>query len=197
MPTNQTETELNTFPVIHTNRLDLVEIRQQHLKNIYNLFSDENVTRFYNLLPLTVESDAQKFIDWYQNRFKEKLGIRWGISLKGEQDIIGTIGFNNFTKRHKANIGYDLQPDYWNKGIMTEALRAVINFGFNQLEINRMEAEVMQGNVNSEKLLLKLNFLKEGVLREWMLWNNNYYDMSMFSLLKSDSEGNRKQTLIA
>jgi len=197
MPTNQTETELNTFPVIHTNRLDLVEIRQQHLKNIYNLFSDENVTRFYNLLPLTVESDAQKFIDWYQNRFKEKLGIRWGISLKGEQDIIGTIGFNNFTKRHKANIGYDLQPDYWNKGIMTEALRAVINFGFNQLEINRMEAEVMQGNVNSEKLLLKLNFLKEGVLREWMLWNDNYYDMSMFSLLKSDSEGNRKQTLIA
>jgi len=197
MPTNQTETELNTFPVIHTNRLDLVEIRQQHLKNIYNLFSDENVTRFYNLLPLTVESDAQKFIDWYQNRFKEKLGIRWSISLKGEQDIIGTIGFNNFTKRHKANIGYDLQPDYWNKGIMTEALRAVINFGFNQLEINRMEAEVMQGNVNSEKLLLKLNFLKEGVLREWMLWNDNYYDMSMFSLLKSDSEGNRKQTLIA
>ena len=197
MPTNQTETELTTFPAIHTNRLDLVEIRQQHLINIYNLFADENVTRFYNLLPLTVESDAQKFIDWYQNRFKEKLGIRWGISLKGEQDIIGTIGFNNFKKRHKANIGYDLQPDYWNKGIMTEALRAVINFGFNQLEINRMEAEVMQGNVNSEKLLLKLNFLKEGVLREWMLWNDNYYDMSMFSLLKSDSEGNRKQTLIA
>ena len=197
MPKNQTETELTTFPAIHTNRLDLVEIRQQHLINIYNLFADENVTRFYNLLPLTVESDAQKFIDWYQNRFKEKLGIRWGISLKGEQDIIGTIGFNNFTKRHKANIGYDLQPDYWNKGIMTEALRAVINFGFNQLEINRMEAEVMQGNVNSEKLLLKLNFLKEGVLREWMLWNDNYYDMSMFSLLKSDSEGNRKQTLIA
>ena len=197
MLVNQTETELTTFPAIHTNRLELVEIRQHHLKNIYDLFADENVTRFYNLLPLTVESDAQKFIDWYQNRFKEKLGIRWGISLKGEQDIIGTIGFNNFTKRHKANIGYDLQPDYWNKGIMTEALRAVINFGFNQLEINRMEAEVMQGNVNSEKLLLKLNFLKEGVLREWMLWNDNYYDMSMFSLLKSDSEGNRKQTLIA
>jgi len=197
MPKNQTDIELTTFPSIHTTRLDLVEIRQHHLINIYNLFADENVTRFYNLLPLTVESDAQKFIDWYQNRFKEKLGIRWGISLKGEQDIIGTIGFNNFTKRHKANIGYDLQPDYWNKGIMTEALRAVINFGFNQLEINRMEAEVMQGNVNSEKLLLKLNFLKEGVLREWMLWNDNYYDMSMFSLLKSDSEGNRKQTLIA
>ena len=191
MLVNQTETELTTFPAIHTNRLDLVEIRQQHLINIYNLFADENVTQFYNLLPLTKESDAQKFIDWYQNRFKDNPGIRWGISLKGEQDIIGTIGFNNFTKHHKANIGYDLRPEYWNKGIMTEALSAVINYGFNQLEINRMEAEVMQGNVNSERLLLKLNFMKEGILRQWMYWNDNHYDMSMFSLLKTDFEGNR------
>jgi len=191
MLANQTEIELTAFPSIHTNRFDLVEIRQHHLINIYNLFADENVTRFYNLLPLIVESDAQKFIDWYQNRFRDNLGIRWGISLKGEQDIIGTIGFNNFTKRHKANIGYDLQPDYWNKGIMTEALRAVINFGFNQLEINRIEAEVMQGNVNSEKLLLKLNFMKEGVLRQWMFWNDNHYDMSMFSLLKADYDDHR------
>ena len=104
----------------------------------------------------------------------------------GEQNIIGIIGFNNFTKRHKANIGFDLQSESWNKGIMTEALSAVLNFGFNQLEINRIEAEVMPGNENSEKLLLKLNFKKEGVLRQWMFWNDKHYDMSMFSLLKSD-----------
>lgn len=191
MLTNQTENELTNFPTIQTNRLDLVEIKQHHLTNIYNLFADENVTRFYNLLPLTMESDAKKFIDWYQNRFKDNLGIRWGISLKGEQNIIGTIGFNNFTKRQKANIGYDLQTDYWNKGFMTEALIAVINFGFNQLEINRIEAEVMQGNENSERLLLKLNFKKEGVLRQWMFWNDKHYDMSMFSLLKRDYDENR------
>ena len=99
MLVNQTETELTTFPAIHTNRLDLVEIRQQHLINIYNLFADENVTRFYNLLPLTKESDAQKFIDWYQNRFKDNQGIRWGISLIGEQNIIGIIGFNKANNR--------------------------------------------------------------------------------------------------
>jgi len=186
MQKNQTETILTNFPTIRTKRLELVEITQLHLKDIYNLFADENVTRFYNLLPLTVESEAQKFIDWFETRFNDKLGIRWGISLKGELNIVGTIGFNNYTKRHRANIGYDLQTAYWNNGIMTEALSAVINFGFNELQVNRIEAEVMQGNVNSERLLNKLNFKKEGILRQWMFWNEKYYDMSMFSLLKTD-----------
>jgi len=104
--------------------------------------------------------------------------------LKGEKIIIGTIGFNNFTKNHRANIGYDLQPEYWNLGYMTEALNEILNFGFNQLAINRIEAEVMQGNENSEKLLYRFNFKKEGVLRQWMFWNENYYDMSMFALLR-------------
>ena len=188
MQINHTENTLTNFPTIQTERLELVKITQLHLKDIYNLFADENVTRFYNLLPLTEESEAQKFIDWYENRFSDKLGIRWGISLKGEQNIIGTVGFNNFAKRHRANIGYDLQTEYWNKGIMTETLEAVLDFGFNRLEINRIEAEVMQGNENSERLLNKLNFMKEGVLRQWMFWNDKYYDMSMFSLLKTDYE---------
>ncbi|MDR1402923.1 MAG: GNAT family N-acetyltransferase [Tannerellaceae bacterium] len=69
---------------------------------------------------------------------------------------------------------------------MTEALETVIDFGFNSLEINRIEAEVMQGNIVSEKVLEKSGFKNEGVLRQWMYWNGNYYDMTMFSLLKKD-----------
>jgi len=184
--TNKTDFTVDTFPTLHTDRLDLIEIKQVHLADLYKLFSDENVTRFYNLLPLTNEQEAQKSIDWFQSRFKDKLGIRWGIAFKGQQNIIGTIGFNNFTKRHRANIGYDLQTEHWNNGYITEALKTVINFGFDQLEINRIEAEVMQGNNISEKVLDKLNFKNEGVLREWMFWNGKHYDMTMFSLLKAD-----------
>ena len=188
MQTNKTEYTLDTFPILSTNRLDLVEIKQMHLDDLYKLFSDENVTRFYNLLPLKNGKEAQKSIDWFQARFKDKLGIRWGIAIKGQENIIGTVGFNNFTKRHRANIGYDLKTEHWNNGYITEALTTVISFGFNQLEINRIEAEVMQGNVISEKVLEKLNFKNEGVLREWMYWNEKHYDMTMFSLLKSDYE---------
>ena len=109
-----------------------------------------------------------------------------GIALKGHNSIIGTIGFNNFTKKHRANLGYDLQKDFWNKGYTTEALKVVIAFGFKQLEINRIEAEVMPGNLASEKVLTKLGLIKEGISRQWMYWNDKHYDMTMFSLLQFD-----------
>lgn len=176
----------DTFPILHTDRLDLVEIKQDHLADIFKLFGDNRVTQFYNVVTLANEEEGQKFIDWFRNRFTDKAGIRWGISLKGHDNIIGTIGFNNFTKRHRANIGYDLQADFWNKGYLTEALKTVIEFGFKQLDINRIEAEVMQGNVASEKILTKTGFKNEGVLRQWMYWNDKHYDMTMFSLLQSD-----------
>lgn len=187
MQLSNSEHLLESFPLLETARLSLVEIKQEHLPDIYKLFGDKKVTEFYNMLPLKSEQEAQKTIDWFRDRFKDKLGIRWGISLKGHRNIIGTVGFNNYKPKHRAGIGYDLQAEHWNKGYMTEALKAVINYGFSVLYINRIEAEVMHGNIFSEKLLEKLNFKKEGVLREWMLWNEKHYDMSMYSLLKSEN----------
>jgi len=175
-----------SFPTLNTDRLDLIEINKNHLGDLFKLFGDEKVTRFYNMLPLKNEQEAQKSIDWFSKRFKDKLGIRWGIALKGQKEIIGTIGFNKFRKNHRANIGYDLQTEHWNNGYTTVALNEVLSFGFNKLEINRIEGEVMQGNIISEKVLEKLNFTNEGVLREWMYWNEKHYDMTMFSLLRSD-----------
>lgn len=176
----------DTFPILYTDRLQLVEIEQHHLTDIFKLFSDSKVTRFYNIKTLTSESEAKKIIDLFQSRFNEKVGIRWGISPIGVNNIIGTIGFNNFSKQHRANIGYDLQSESWNKGYLNEVLKSVVEFGFNHLEINRIEAEVMQGNIASEKVLSKNGFKNEGVLRQWMYWNDKHYDMSMFSLLRSD-----------
>lgn len=183
---------LDTFPTLHTGRLALIEIKQEHLGDIFKLFSDNKVTQFYNVVTLTKEEEAQKFIDWFRNRFAAKSAVRWGISLKGHNSIIGTIGFNNFTKRHRANLGYDLQAGFWNKGYATEALKVVIDFGFNELNINRIEAEVMQGNTASERVLTKLGFIREGILRQWMYWSDKHYDMTMFSLLKSDPKWTEK-----
>lgn len=174
------------FPTLHTKRLDLVEIKAEHSGDIFKLFGDERVTQFYNAVTLTNQSEAQTFVDWFHSRFINKEGIRWGISMKGHSNIIGTIGFNNFTKRHRANIGYDLQADFWNRGFITEALEAVIEYGFNELDINRIEAEVMPGNPASEKVLSKIGFKNEGLLRQWMYWNDKHYGMIMFSLLQSE-----------
>lgn len=82
----------------------------------------------------------------------EKLGIRWGSVEKGKDKLIDTIG-------------YDLQKEFWGKGIMKETLQTIIRYGFEQL---------------------KVNFQKEGILRDWMYWSGKHGDMSMFALLRSD-----------
>lgn len=174
------------FPALQTSRLDLVEITADHRKDIFKLFADVEVTRFYNVVPLKEEKEAQRYIDWFASRFSDGLGVRWGIALKGQRRIIGTLGFNHYIKDHRGNIGYDLMKEHWNGGYISEALRTIIEYGFHVLEINRLEAEVMQSNTASERVLEKLGFVREGVLRQWMLWNNRYYDMTMFSLLRSD-----------
>lgn len=176
----------DTFPVLHTERLQLIEIKQEHLGDLFRLFGTPEVTRYYNVVTLTEEGEAQKFIDFFHARYLMKAAIRWGIALKDENQIIGTIGFNNFTVNHRANIGYDLLPPFWNKGYATEALGVVLDFGFTRLGVNRIEAEVMPGNTASERLLETLGFTREGVLRQWMYWNEKHYDMTMFSLLRSE-----------
>ena len=177
---------LDIFPVLETERLNLIEIQQEHLHDLFTLFSDEKVTRFYNIKTFQSPQDGQIYLDWFRSRFTEKLGIRWGIQIKGREGIIGTIGYNNFTPHHRANIGYDIQSTHWGNRYMTEVLAAVIDFGFNSLQINRIEAEVMNGNTASGKLLEKARFSKEGTLRDWMYWNGTHYDMIMYSILKKD-----------
>jgi ribosomal-protein-alanine N-acetyltransferase len=178
---------LINFPVLQTERLDLIEIEQRHLSDLFELFGDDSVTEFYNVKTLSQPDEAQKYLDWFRSRYDDQSGIRWGIALKGQKNIIGTIGFNNYSKGHRANIGYDLQKVYWNKGYIKEAIGEVVKYGFEQLGINRIEAEVMPGNIYSEKALMRIGFKKEGLLRDWMLWNETHYDMIMYSLLRSEN----------
>lgn len=174
------------FPILHSERFDLIEIEAIHTEDIFALYSNEEVTKYFDLLPLKNLAEATKEVDFYRNRFLSKEGIRWGIVFKGTDKIIGTIGYNKVIENHKGRIGYDLLPEYWGKGYMTELLERIIKYGFENYTIERIEAEVMLGNVGSEKLLEKVGFKKEGVLKQWMYWNNRYFDIIMYALLKRD-----------
>lgn len=89
--------------------------------------------------------------------------------------------FSSFPKI-RADLGYDLRPEYWNSGIMTEALGAVIDFTFNKIQVNRIEASVSNENNASIRVLEKLGFVKEGVLRKRSYWGGSYHDMVMLSI---------------
>lgn len=181
-------TVFDKFPAIRTPHLELVQITEEHANDLFKIFGDKQVNRYHNHLPPEDEKDCSRLITHFRSRFEAKSAIRWGIRLNDNNEIIGTVGFNSFIKKHRANLGYDLQYAYWNRGIITEALYAVISFGFYALDINRIEAEVMEGNDPSIEVLHTIGFKQEGILRQWMYWNNKHYDMLMFSLLRSDGQ---------
>ena len=98
--------------------------------------------------------------------------------------MIGTCGFTRFDFRHdSAEIGYVLNPDFWGRGLMPEAAAAVMNFGFEKLLLNRIEAKHLTGNEASRRVMEKAGMRFEGVLREGMLVKGKYVDVGICSIL--------------
>ncbi|WP_089282979.1 GNAT family N-acetyltransferase [Anaerovirgula multivorans] len=153
-------------------------------------WSDNEVTRYMNINAFSDIDQAKEMIDLLNHLFKEKQAIRWGIYNKEFDWLIGTCGYNSGLKEETyiGEIGYELGSQYWRQGFMVEALTCIINYGFNTLNLNRIEAYVMLENQKSLKLLEKLGFQKEGILRERGYYKNQFWDEYIFSLLKRDRE---------
>ncbi|SDQ57207.1 GNAT family N-acetyltransferase [Virgibacillus salinus] len=172
-------------PPLETERLVLREISKDDAEGIFACFSNGNVTRHYGQETLKNIEQAEAFVDFFAKSYKEKRGIRWGIEIKGTQGIIGTIGFNAWSPKHKrAEIGYEVHSKQWRKGYTFEAISKVIEYGFGEFGLTRIGAVVFIDNEASNKLLTKLGFLKEGVLRDYMYQNGEAYDTYVYSLLK-------------
>ncbi|NLU90930.1 GNAT family N-acetyltransferase [Chitinophaga sp. Ak27] len=176
------------FPVLQTSRLRLIEIQYVHQPDLFYLFTDKQVTQYYHVIPLQEVADVRKIVDMLKQRFRDKQAIRWGIALDNQQELIGTIGFNSWVPGHKAVLIYALVQEYWGKGIMTEAINAVVQYGFNTLQLKRIEAEVLRGNTGSERVLQKTGFQHEGLLRQGMMWNGAAYDINMYARLATDPQ---------
>ncbi|PAD68674.1 GNAT family N-acetyltransferase [Bacillus sp. 7586-K] len=173
------------FPTLETDRLILREMTKEDAEGIFTCFSNEDVTRYYGQETLEKIEQAEKIVDFYSKSYSEKRGIRWGIERRGTKGIIGTIGFNAWLPKHKrAEIGYELHPDYWRNGYTLEAVLKVISYGFEKLDLTRIGAVVFIENKASNNLLEKVGFQKEGVLRDYMYQNGKAYDTYVYSLLR-------------
>ncbi|WP_153721798.1 GNAT family N-acetyltransferase [Sporosarcina cascadiensis] len=173
------------FPQIETDRLRLREIEQDDAASLFAYFSTDEVTRYYGQDSFQQIEQAEDLIKSFSASYDETKGIRWGIEHKETNELIGTIGFHLLSLRHKrAEIGYDLHPEHWGKGYASEAVKAAISYGFEVMELTRIGAVVFIENEASSKLLLKLGFEKEGVLRDYMYQNGTAHDTYIYSLLK-------------
>ena len=178
------------FPALTSERLILTKITSSDCASLCDLFSNPDVVKFYDLEPFTDTSQAEKLIALFESRYNSTSGIRWAIRTK-TGELIGTCGFNSWSeKMRNATIGYDLKPDYWNKGISTEALFEILRVAFvGKLPcgpLHRIQADTIPGNVASEKVLKKLGFKEEGIRRESAYVKGQYHDMKCFGILRPE-----------
>ena len=173
------------FPEIETERLLLREILPEDVDAIFRIFSSEDVTRYCDLVTYTDPAQAAELIDFFDECFELERAIRWGIERKEDGALIGTCGFV-WLRTYRGEIGYDLHPDYWGQGYMREALDAILDFGFSELGLNRIEALVMVENERSARLLRALGFQEEGVLRQHDFFKGQFHDMRLFAILADD-----------
>jgi [ribosomal protein S5]-alanine N-acetyltransferase len=176
----------NIFPEINTERLNLREIKQDDAESIYKLLSNPEVIKHDSFELFTNIKQAEDLIKCFSDEYKQRSSIFWGICLKNESEIIGFCKCEIEIPEVRAEFGYDLRHEYWNMGIMTEALDSIIEFTFNTIDVNRIEALVSTKNNGSIRVLEKLGFIKEGILRERSCFRGSYHDMAMLSILKKE-----------
>lgn len=175
------------FPRLETERFILRKEEEIDRHDIFELYSIESVVKHMPFTPFISVEDAVDEMNWYKKIFKEQSGLRWMIEDRESKKVIGTCGFLNYEKIHnRIEIGYDLSPDFWGKGIMTEVAKCIIDFGFLRMKINKIEAKVEPENEASIRLMHKLGFHKEGVLRQHKFEKGKYIDLAIFSMLKSE-----------
>lgn len=183
------------FPELTTERLELCELTREHVGWYFDHFSIPEIAVGQGFPPpRDIEGAREELEQYIVGLFEKGLGYRWGIRMKGQEDIIGSVGFYAWEKEHeKARMGYDLRPAYWGKGIMREALERAIRFGFEDMGLNRIEVTVMDTNERSIALANKLGFSEEGVLREFSKAEGRFVDEHVFSLLRRDWTAGRRK----
>ncbi|MBB4824864.1 ribosomal-protein-alanine N-acetyltransferase [Sporosarcina luteola] len=175
------------FPSMETDRLDLVRVEQKHAGALFANFSNPQVVAYYGMDPMTELTQAERLVRHFDEVREAGRGIRWGIVCRKEQRLAGTIGLNQLSKGMKrAEIGFEIHPDFWRTGITSEAVQAVLRYSFEELELHRMGAVTFLDNVASIGLLKKHGFQEEGILRGYLYQNGQSHDGRIFSLLEPE-----------
>ncbi len=179
------EPVFSPFPEITTKRLLLRCIEKTDAAEILFLRSDDMVMRYIDREKTKTLEEAEEFINKIRTSLDTNEGIMWAIALRDEPGrLIGTIGFWRLIKQHyRAEVGYMLDPAHWNKGIMKEALLAIIPYGFDSMKLHSIEAHINPDNVASGILLEKAGFTREAYFKEDFYFRGKFIDTAVYSLL--------------
>jgi ribosomal-protein-alanine N-acetyltransferase len=181
------ESVFSQFPVLTTERLVLRKLQSTDKEALFEIKSNGDVTKHYGQEPHESINDSHSWIQRLQLSYRQRLDVAWCVTLKGEDRLIGVITLWNLDSRYQhGEIGYELHPAYGKRGIMHEAVAAVITFAFTEFGLHRIEACPFDDNPASKNLLVKLGFVYEGTLRERHFFRDHYKDQLYFRLLKDE-----------
>jgi ribosomal-protein-alanine N-acetyltransferase len=162
------------FPTIETERLILREITNADRQEVYHNFSDREVAQWFFEEPYTRIEQADEIIQAFIDEFARGEGLTWGIARKESgQRLIGTCGYGEVSLGERGEIGFDLAKEQWGQGLMSEALKAVVEYGFRALDLRRIEAHTYSNNTRATRLLERLGFQLEEVRDD-----SHYYSLS-------------------
>lgn len=177
------------FPILRSSKLELKKIEDRHLQELFDIYDNEKVFEFCGIIPKHNLQTVSKMIGHFDRDYQKKSRVKWGIFQKSQNDtLVGIIEAMDFNQKvDMVTIGYYLAEAYWGKGIATEAVHTIVKYLFEEVVINRIQAEVMPLNEPSKKVLLKNGFLKEGLIRQASLWSGKgIVDLEIYSYLKED-----------
>lgn len=178
---------IKDFPIIETENLVLRSPREEDTDELFAIFSDEETMRYYGMNPMGTTEQAFELVNAFIQGFQRNEAIRWAITVKGEDQLIGTCGFHNWSKNHKrAEAGYELSKERRGKGYMQEAVKAILNYGFTEMNLNRIGATISPLNYPSINLVKRLGFEEEGLLKDYAYSGGQFHDLTMYALLKKN-----------
>lgn len=180
---------------INTNRLLL---RRFQIDDAYDMFknwaNDSEVSKFLSWKPHSSVEVTKKIIEGWVNEYINPNVYDWVIELKEIGEVIGSISIVNLDeKNYSCEIGYCMSRMYWNKGIMSEALKSVIDYLFSYIGFNRIVARHDTNNIASGKVMLKSGMKYEGTLRQVQIRGEEFYDLAVYAILKNDWLIKKKQ----
>jgi len=179
--------DFSHFPALETDRLRLREMTPDDVTSLLKHLGNPEVVRFIDTQPIKTRQQADEWLRWMGSFFSAKDGLRWGVTLKSDGTFIGSAGLHGWNREVRyAEIGYDIAQAHWGNGYATEVVQGIIDFGFNRMMLNRIEADVVSGNDASMRVLEKIGFQQEGILRQRVYKGGAYLDSYLFSLLCKD-----------
>ncbi len=175
------------MPELETARLTLRKMTMRDAADIFRYSRDPEVARHVLWDAHQSIGDSRAYLRYMLRKYRNREPASWGIVWKETGRVIGTIGYMWIQRDNSAaEIGYSLAREFWNRGIMTEALGAVIRYSFKRLNLNRLEAQHETTNPASGAVMRKCRMQKEGTLRSRLFNKGRYVDVDLYAILRKD-----------